>query len=346
MTSDAKSIGKAAIGRMRNAAGSATIPPECGSIVAIKIIDDRMFMLSQRCLTSGVFADHIDPDRTNPNLPQIIQQKELEFGADHHFVRKTAGAAFELADATYLPETVPPDALLRMSLEVSSSMASVVEVANDLSSHQDQMREASKAQKLSAAYVPRTPNLKGKVRQSLAALRDVEIAIKGLTTLFFPKDSNNEPWDAKFLQAMTEKHGENAELDAWKNAAWEVLAGVANHRHAMIHPNENKCVIIRDYELQADGSLLAPTIEITHEASAVTRRDVVQFLETQVGDLAEVFEAILGYVCDLKVRTVIPQFESHVVALPNGETQRGSHMVWRTIAKEGAPFGGPKANAD
>lgn len=335
---------KAAIGRARDAAGTATIPPECGNIITMKVIDDRMFLLAQHCLTSGVFADHIDPNRTNPNLPQIIQQKELEFGAEDSFVRKTVGAAFELADATYLPETVSPDVLLGIAIEAASSLASVVQVSNELRKHQDEMREASKAQELSAAYVPRTPNLNGKVRQSLAALRDVEIAIKKLTAQFFPKDAQNDPWDAKLLEALHGKHGEVAGFDAWRDAAWSVLAGVANHRHAMIHPNETKSVTIFDYELQANGSLLAPTIEIAHEVSAVTRRDVVQFLDKQVADIAEVFEAILGYACDLNVRTILPQFESSVVALPDGDTQRGSHMVWRTIANEGAPFGGSKAN--
>jgi len=323
----------AAIGRARDAAGSAEIPPECGNIITMKVINDRMFMLAERCLTSGVFADHIDPDRTNPNLPQIIQQKELEFGTEHLFIRKTVGAAFELADATYLPDAVTSDALLGIALDAASSLASVVEVADDLRRHQDEMREASRDRQLTAAYVPRAPNLTGKVRQSLAALRDVEIGTKKLTALFFPKDAHNETWDAKLRPALLAKYGEADGLDAWMNAAWEVLARVANHRHAMIHPKEDKYVAIVDYELQADGSLLAPTIEIAHQNSTVTRRDVIQFLDAQVGDIAEVFEALLGYLCDLNVRTILPQFESGVIALPNGETQRGSHMVWRTVAK-------------
>ncbi|MBA4163266.1 MAG: hypothetical protein C0510_01330 [Erythrobacter sp.] len=337
---------KEAIGRARNAAGSAKIPTECGKIITAKAIDNRIFMLAERCLTSGVFADHIDPDRTNPNLPQIIQQKELNFGVEHLFVRKTVGAAFELADATYLPDAVDSDKLLGIALDAASSLASVVEVADDLRRHQDEMREASRAGQLTAAHVPRTPNLIGKVRQSLAALRDVEIGIKNMSALFFPKDVHNEPWDLKFRPALLAKYGDVDGLEAWINAAWGVLAGVANHRHAMIHPNQDKSVSIVDYELQADGSLLAPTIEIAHYDSAVTRRDVIQFLDAQVADISEVFEALLGYLCDLNVRAIIPQFESFVVPLPNGETQRGSHMVWRTAAKEGAPFGAPEANPE
>ena len=197
MTSEKTPAKLRPIDTARDGASSMSIPPECGNIVAMKVIADRMFLLAERCLSSGVFADHIDPERTNPNLPPIIQQKELNFGVEHLFVRKTVGAAFALADENHLPEAVISDDLLSIVLDAASSLASVVEVANELRQHQEEMREASKARKLSAAYVPRTPNLKAKVRQCLAGLRDVEISVKRLAALFYPKDTQNEPWDAR-----------------------------------------------------------------------------------------------------------------------------------------------------
>ena len=327
------------IDKARDSAGSARIPPECGNIVTMKVIGDRMFLLAERCLSSGVFADQIDPRRTNPSLPQVIQQKELSFGVEHLFVRKTVGAAFELADQTHLPEAVGADDLLSIVLDAASSLASVVEVADELRQHQVEMREASKARQLTAAYLPRTPNIKAKVRQCLAALRDVEISVKRLVTLFYPKDVQNESWDAKVKPAMTAKHGDVEGFEEWRKAAWRALNEVAHHRHAMIHPAQNKSVTIHDYELQANGALLAPTIEIAHEASPVTRRDIVEFLDSQVANIAEVVEAMLGYLCDLNARNFLPIFETSVTALPDGEHRNGSHLVWTTTAKSGAPFG-------
>lgn len=327
------------IDRARDGAGSATIPPECGNIVTMKVIADRMFLLAERCLSSGVFADHIDPDRTNPNLPPIIQQKELNFGVEHMFVRKTVGAAFALAERTHLPEAIGIDDLLLVVLDTASSLASVVEVADDVRHHQKEMRKASKARPLTAAHVPRTPNLKAKVRQCLAGLRDVEISVKRLTAIFYPKDAQNDSWDAKVQPAMTAKYSDIEGFEQWREAAWRALKEVANHRHAMIHPDQNKSVTIYDYELQAERALLAPTIEIAHAVSPVARRDIIQFLDTQVANIAEVFEAILGYLCDLNARSFHPLFESSVTALPNGEHRNGAHMIWKTTAKEGAPFG-------
>lgn len=328
------------IDRARDGAGSARIPPECGNIVTVKVIADRVFLLAERCLSSGVFADHIDPDRTNPNLPPIIQQKELNFGVEHLFVRKTVGAGFELADPTHLPEAVGVDDLLSIVLDAASSLASVLEVADDLRQHQEEMREASKARKLTAAYVPRTPNLKAKVRQCLAGLRDVEISVKRLTTLFYPKDAQKDPWDAKVQLAMTKKYGDVEGFEKWRQAAWRALNEVAHHRHAMIHPDQSKSVTIHDYELQAGGALLAPTIEVAHQVSPVTRRDVIQFLDSQVASISEIFEAMLGYLCDLNARDFHPLFSSSVTALPDGEHRNGSHLIWRTTPKVGVPFGG------
>ena len=289
-----------------------------------------MYFLAERCLTSGVFADHIDPERTNPQIPQIVQQMELHYGVEQHFIRKTVGVAFELANPTYLPVDVDIETVLTIAVDVATALASVMDVMQELRDHQAETRAKSEAGQLTAAYVPRTPNLNAKVRQSLAALRDVEVAVKRLAGQFYRKDAPNDPWDKKLRPALQAKYGGIDGFQDWTDAAWRALESVADYRHAMIHPDDTKSVRITDYELKPEGAFVAPTIEIVHPRSPISRRDVVQFLESQVENIAEVFEAVLGYMCDLNVRTISERFHSSVAALPNGQQRNGSHLTWTT----------------
>lgn len=336
-TTDDKARGIRRIDRMRDSAGSTTIPPGHGNIVAVKVINDRMYFLAERGLTSAVMADHIDPERTNPDIPLVVHRVELSYGAEHRFIQRTVGAAFELIDPTYLPINVDQHAALMLAIEAATSLASVLDVAAEMRAHQLDTRAKGKAGELSAAYIPRTANLNGKVRQSIAALRDIEVVIKKLTEQFYPKETKNDPWDKKLKLALLMKYERLTGFIEYMDKLWMALKAVADHRHAMIHADDKKSIIIRDYELEQNGAFVAPTIEIIHPENPVARVDVVQFLETQSELLAEVYESLLGYICDLNVRKLNDMFHSSVAEVPPGEPRSGSNLVWTTHVKEGFP---------
>lgn len=276
-------------------------------------------------------ADQIDPERTNPNIPQVVQRTELAYGLDTPFVQRTLCAAFELVDQTHLPDHVSEDDLLTLSLGVASALAAVVDVTKELLAHQDETRK----KQLTAAYLPHTENLTGKVKQSLAHLRDVENTIKEMTLHFYPKAASGDPWDKDLRAAMEAAHGSDPKVMGLFETLGGFLLAVADHRNAMIHPDKTKWVTITDYELEARGSIVAPTIEITHSRNPVPRRDVAQFLQSQVELIANTYETFLAWLCDLNVRVFHDMFDTRVAALPDGEMRNGSRVVWRTAIKEG-----------
>ena len=316
------------IDRIRDGAGSAEIPPGHGNIVSMKVIGPRMYFLTERGLTSGVMADQIDPERRNQNIPNVVQRVELPYGVESVFMQKTVCVAFELIDQTYLPTHVDNDEVLTIAVAIALSLASVTEFVCQLQAHQRHTRAEGKAGRLSAAYVPHTANLDGKVRQSIAALREVEVAIKKTTAHFYPKDMSNHRWDKKLKDALLAKHAQTDGFIDHVNSLWTAMDNVANHRNAMIHPNEEKSIKINDYELDPAGVFIAPTIEILHPRSPVARRDTAQFLEMQVDSIANVYQCLLGYMCDMNVRLLGEMIQSEVTTLPDGGMRNGSKLVW------------------
>lgn len=322
--------GNRPIDRIRDSGGSAKIPEGHGNVVSMKGIGSKMYFLAEKGVTSGVMADHIDPERTNPNIPFVVQRNELAYGLDTPFMQRTLCAAFELVDQTHLPDHVGKDDLLAMAFDIASALAAVIDATKEFLTHQAETRE----KQLTAAYLPRTENLTGKVKQSLAHLRDVENTIKEMTLLFYPKAASSDPWDKGLRAAMEAAHGSDPEVMVFFENLIGFLLAVADHRNAMIHPDNKKQIMITDYELEAQGSVVAPTIEITHPRNPVPRHDVAQFLQSQVEFISYTYETFLAWLCDLNVRAFHDMFETRVVALPDGEMRNGSRIVWQTTIKE------------
>lgn len=330
-----KMRGKRLVDRIRDGAGRAEIPPGHGNVLRMKAVGERAYFLAERGLTSGVMADRIDPDRVNPDIPFIVQRVELSYGVEHPFMQRTVCLAFELIDPTYLPEHVNKDAALSVAVEVATGLASVMDVVAELKSHQADVHQKAQAGLLHRGYLPKTANLKGKVQQCLADLREVDVALKKTVCMFYPKDAANDPWDAKLKPFLLAEHGGKEGFEQHISDLWTFMQGAQDHRHAMVHPNNEKSVVIRDYELEAGGDFVAPTIEIIHPRSRIERRDITQFLESQVDKLSFVYENILAYLCDLNVRRLNDFFESFVARPPNGERRNGALCVWQTRLRDG-----------
>lgn len=249
--------------RSRRSAGSAKVPHTHGNIVAIQTTEDRMYLLNERGISSGVTADQIDPDQTNPDIPHIVQREEIAYGAEHAFVRRTVGITFTLAEATYLPEHINKKSLITLSINVASRLASVFDIANALENHAIETNDALRS-KRDIGIIPKTPNLKGVTEQCISDLRKSSTHLKEVINLFYPKDSHKDGWDKKLKLNLKENYGNSDNFDELTHNILSIVSSIENHRHAMIHPGEEKSLNIFDYELNPDGTLNAPSVEIIH----------------------------------------------------------------------------------
>src|ERR1035437_8857839 len=62
-----------------------------------------------------------------------------------------------------------------------------------------------------------------------------------------------------WVDTMEAAHGSDRNLMEFFETAQGVLRAVADHRNAMVHPDQTKWITITDYELEAHGSIVAPT---------------------------------------------------------------------------------------
>lgn len=328
-----KHRGNRLVDRIRDGSGRATISDEHGNIVCLKSIGDRLYILADRGVVSGQMADGIDPERTNEAIPPFVQRTELSYGVDHTFIKQTLGAAFQMIDLTYLPASLDQDEARALAFEAASALAAIHDVTEELRKHQNETQSKLTSGEMGIGHLPRTPNLKGRLHGCISHLREVETAIAKLTLLFHPKAIHNDPWQKAFGDAVAAKHGEDSEPVRQLGDVFAFLRRAVEHRHAMIHPNTTKRVVVHDYTLRADSSLWTPSLEIAHPDFSVERQDAFQFFTDQAEGMGHAFEIVLGHLCAVNARVLNDMFETRVALLPDGELRFGSRLVWDTIIR-------------
>jgi hypothetical protein len=322
---------------MRDGAGQATIPPAFGNIIAMMTMEHRIYLIGERGVSSGVMADQIDPQRQNVNIPQIVQREELTYGANTQFLQKTLCTAVSLLQPTHLPTNFLTEAALMLTLKISQDLAAVADVIGEFRQHEAATRDKMAQGEVTRKHLPRTPNLKGRVEQAISHLRKVQVGIMAISGYFYPKQTQNAPW----IDSVKAGLAQDDPFREYINVALPALEEISNCRNAMIHGDDMKRLEINDYDLGADGIFIAPTLEVIHPQSPLSRRDVIQYLDHMKDRLVDVFAMFLSVFCDRNVRSVAPMFDTHVIELPNGELRAGSPFVWETRMKEGFSLTAP-----
>lgn len=113
------------IDRVRNSAGSFTVGDPGDEFKAMITTKDHLYTVTDSAVYSVQMADQIDPDRTNINLPRVMQQTVLHYGAESNFVARTFMTGGELFNTTYLGSVFPVDAAKLLSLELAKRLAAL-----------------------------------------------------------------------------------------------------------------------------------------------------------------------------------------------------------------------------
>lgn len=320
----------------RRAGGRADVPGDVGAIVIMKPIHGPMYFVAERGTSSAVFADHIDPLRRNPNIPQIVQQRELAYGADAPFIQKTLCIAVELMQAVYLPNGFQTDRCLEIALAAARDLASVADAVTDLKAREAATRVEVEAGRFPLGHLPHTQNLRGIVEQAVSHLRAVRVGALQVAELFYPKPRHNAPADTHLMAIMQGLFDAADPFLTYFDAQLRALSDLATYRDAIIHPKAGVEFIVTDYSMAPEGHYLAPTVEVRHPISPLARMDVVQFLEVQADIIGNVFEMFLVAFCNFNAQQQGGVFESAVAELPEGEFRRGTRFYWHSWLTPGA----------
>ncbi len=319
------------IDRKRNSGGSFKVG-EAGEINRAMITTSTvMYNVTDRAVYAVQMADQIDPDRTNINLPQIVPQRVLEFGAEATFVARTFMTAGVLFDRTYLGQTFDVDAGKSLALEVAKRLASMRDIFDALVSNERRVVESLGSQSDGRSFrVPETPGLRTKVETFLAGGDRVQEALFSIAHQFYERPQGRVNTRASLIDQVERQAPGRIAFHAAVKSIIEVLHRVREHRNASVHDDGPKSLVLRDFHLLPSGEISAPLMEIRHPTFPLAQTPVAQHMAAEIELLTEVSEALMAWLCSENIALSAPIFQVQLAALPDGESRDGSRYYYHT----------------
>ena len=302
------------IDRLRDGAGSLTIntPDDDTPIREMISTGDRLLVVKDKGIYEVALADQIDPERTNPTVPNTVQ-KILPFGAADSWV----GAVVLTARQLFMSSCFNADAggkAFDLVLGIAQDIAGAQQI---LQKHRGSESEAvqaidSKIRQDRSFVLPAVSNVEASCNEYLQrsdhALRELFKTVQ----LFYP-DVSSGGWDS----LKTKIDSGPQDMDNFPQFLAEsigFLKLIRNARNCVEHPRSEQRLIVLDFAIDRNNVLVHPTIEVIHPKTPMPKSQVIGFFESAFESLVTVVELMVVFLCARHVGEVAG-FPVHVIEL-------------------------------
>jgi len=269
---------------------------------------------------SGVYkvqlADDIDPGRTNLNIPNL-NQRVLSEGYDNETVAKillTTKYLFDEKNATVRPFI---SSLFEGGMELTKH---ILELQHMCFSLQEEIRRKEKElleikPNQNGFNIPAITDLNTKLHNLIVKADKAKDAILTLYRLLLLPEEPARPKLQKYTEAIQAWPSiEQDFLSSWSEIE-KFLTLIRNIRNCSEHPKAGQQIILKDFQMNSNGDIDPPIVQIDHKDTPIGRIPVVElleFLQKTITDYAEnsvVFIKFLTLLDDNPLGEWVSEFE-------------------------------------
>jgi hypothetical protein len=288
---------KRPIDQKRESAGMADIGTnEDGAIVEMTKIGERLLIIKERSIYELMFADQIDPNRTNIGLPSNIQKLIVNQGSESELVCKTFLTAKTLFKSEFLIETINIESILTLSLDLLIELIALEKESYDLSMEEKRATadyEARKNEKLSYK-IPSIVDLETRCKTIFQKADHIEQILMEIISIFYPSDSlTKQSHFPRFYEVILAKYGENDSFTRYIRDTLPFMKVIRSLRNALDH--RLSTVRILDFDLQPDSQIISPTVELNHKDDQLDRTSITNFLDIVIKNFYSIIEITFAY---------------------------------------------------
>lgn len=270
------------IDRQRDGAITLTVGDEEDSSPIISHLStcNALYVIKQKSVFKVQTADNIDPERINPNIPNL-SQRVLSAGNDNEIVARillTAKCLFDEKNATVRPFI---GALFEQSIDLTRHVLALYDMIADLREKIIQKEKAfeGREHKPNAFSLPSVPDLDKDLHNILVKADKAKDSILSIYRLHFFPEYKKKPTLEEYDTAIHDKLTSEPDIvEAWSNTK-AVLNLMRNIRNASEHRRDGNQLKVKDFEMQPDGSVNSPVMEIEHKDTPIESVQVVKFLD-------------------------------------------------------------------
>jgi hypothetical protein len=275
--------------------------PDDGTPVTnmVKLNEEFLLIITEKCTYRLQVADQIDPDRTNPALPPNFQQKLFDHGTKSDLLCRTLLQAKVMFRKEF--QSVDIDRAMQLSFDALGDLVSMHEAAQAFKSAEQEAIEKAKIleRKDRSQTIPAVGNVRGHCKTFMQKADHFAVSLLAIVRLFYP-EMKAKGWE-DFHQLVKSRYGESDVFCKVSELATPFLLLVRRARDCLEHGNF-KGVKTSDFEPQPDGTIALPSIEIDFRKSSHDRCPVSWFMEGTTTSLLDSFEMIIVHTCSKNIQ--------------------------------------------
>lgn len=299
--------------------------PEEGATQAMVEIDESLYIIKPKAIYALKTADQIDRDRTNIGLPKVVTRQVFTIGSDSEIVGKILLTAISLLDkGNFVRDGIDTRRVISTCLDALTTVAAMQAMADEFEGAQHAAYEKAVALRRpgDAEQQPFLGDAKARCKSFMQQADHAVGALLDIVRLFYP-EIKKTPWDALHEKIRNERNEED-QFVKFLDQAVPFFKLVRNTRDCLEHRN-SRGAVVKDFEVQPDGRLYPPTIEVNFRESQHPMVLVSAFMTGIITSVANAFEMMLTYLCDANTRptgTFMPVY----VDMPTESRRRWKHV--------------------
>lgn len=330
-------IEKRPIDLKRNSAGNAEIgTKEDGAILDMIKIGERLLVIKERSVFEFMFADSIDPERTNLNLPNNIQKQILTQGADSEIVSRTLLTSIMLFKAEYFEENINIPKVLTLSLELVTELIVLEnEIKEYLLLEENAKAEYEQKRNLPTSYViPSIEDVETRCKTIFQKANHIEQILIEITTQFYSHDKfNKQSHFPKLHEVLNSNYGQNDAFVKFIDSSVFFMRIIYEIRNGLDH--RLPFVNVMNFELQVNSDIISPTIELNHKEVKLKRESLSSFLPIIVPNMLIIFENTVAFISNKKVKNSMMNFTVKEIPEEKRKYKLTKYCFWSPLGEGG-----------
>lgn len=295
---------KRPIDRIRESGGPAYIgTTEDGAIIEMKNIGGRLLIIKERSIYEMVYADTIDPGRKNINIPPTILKLIIDKGSESEIVARTFLTAQTIFRPEYLIDSINCDSVLSLVIDMLSDISLLEKEINEYQELEDKVSDeyGKRRAERNSFQLPSIVNLESRCTTIFQKADHIEQILMDIITRFYPHHGlTKQSHFLKFQEILKSNYGENDAFFEFISKTIYFMRVVRELRNGLDH--RLSTFKVTDFELQKDGSVLSPTIELKHNDIKLERTSLSEFLKIMKINLIEIIEVTFAFLAGRNVK--------------------------------------------
>ncbi len=328
---------KKPIDRIRDSSGHADIVTlEEGAIIEMKKIGGRLLIIKERAIYEMVMADTIDPERTNINLPTTIHKLIIDKGTESETVSRTLLTAMTLFRPEYISNTVDCPKVIGLTIDLLSEISILEkEIKEYLFAEKTASDEYEERRNQKVSYkLPSVVSLESKCKTIFQKTYHIEQTLIDIIVKFYPNlGLSKQSHFPSFYEKLKEKFGEADPFVKFIKKTVYFMQVILELRNGFDHRLEHTKVF--DFELQTDGNIIAPTIQLNHKKIKLERTSLNDFLEITIKNILDIIELTFAYLAGKNVRTGGMPYQIRQIPEDKRRNKFVKYSFWTQIGDEG-----------